>query len=282
MSGSEVKIMNTERMENNEGPRKVITGSDLNKAAWLSALLQGTFNFETYQGAGWSAMLGPALKKIYGSDKEGLRTALKDNGGFMNTQPVLSSFLQGLLISLYETKSERNLVNNVRVSLFGPLAGVGDSIFWFTLLPIMAGLCSSLASKGNLVGPLIYLIVYIGVFFSRFFFIRLGYRTGTKSISMLGGKTKDFSTAASILGVTVIGGLIASYINVAIKLSIRVSDTVTLSIQQAFFDKIIPNLLPILITALMYYLLAKRKMSPISLILGILGVCLVFSWFGIV
>ena len=65
----------------------------------------------------------------------------------------MTMFLQGLLLSLYEKKQSRDLINNLRVSLFGPLAGIGDSLFWFTLMPIMAGVCSSMANEGSLVGP---------------------------------------------------------------------------------------------------------------------------------
>ncbi len=42
------------------------------------------------------------------------------------------------------------------MALFGPIAGIGDAIFWFTLLPIMAGICSSFASQGNLLGPILF------------------------------------------------------------------------------------------------------------------------------
>lgn len=258
-----------------------ITEKDLNKAVLRSMLLQGTFNYERYQGSGWCTMMAPILEKFYGKDEEELRAALKDNSGFFNTQPVMSTFLQGLIIALYEKKADRSLINNVRISMFGPLAGIGDSIFWFTLMPIMAGLCSSLAIEGSLAGPILYFAVYIGVFLSRFFFIRFGYHAGSKSISIMGEKTRDLSTAASILGVTVVGGLIATLISFKINTVIKITDTAALSVQSEFFDKIIPGILPVMITALMYYLL-RKKVSPTLLILGLLVGCLVLSFFGIV
>ncbi|MDR1068033.1 MAG: PTS system mannose/fructose/sorbose family transporter subunit IID, partial [Clostridiales Family XIII bacterium] len=203
-------------------PEAKLTKKDLNKAVWYSVLLQGTFNYENYQGLGWCAMLAPALKKIFRNRPDELRQALHDNTAFFNTQPVVSTFLQGLTLSMYEGKEEFSTINNVRLSLFGPLAGVGDSIFWFTLLPIMVGICSSMAVGGNLLGPALYFLVYIAVFCTRFFFIRLGYNTGAKAVSQIGEKTKDLSVAASILGNTVIGALIATYISFSIKVSIPV------------------------------------------------------------
>ena len=104
---------------------------------------------------------------------------------------------------------------------------------------------------------------------------------GTTSISKLGEKTKDLSTAASILGCTVIGGLIATLITFNIKTTISITDAASVSIQEAFFDQIIPGFLPVLITALMYYLI-KKKVSPTVLIVGILALCLVLSLVGIV
>ena len=245
----------------------VITKKDLNQSVWRSILLQGTFNYERYQGSGWCAMMAPYLEKIYGDDKEELREALKDNSGFFNCQLIMTMFLQGLLLSLYEKKQSRDLINN--------------SLFWFTLMPIMAGVCSSMANEGSLVGPAIYFIVYIAVFLSKYFFVHAGYKMGATSISKLGEKTKDLSTAASILGCTVIGGLIATLITFNIKTTISITDAASVSIQEAFFDQIIPGFLPVLITVLMYYLI-KKKVSPTVLIVGILVVCLALSLVGIV
>ena len=92
------------------------------------------------------AML-PILKKIYKDDKPGLSAAMKDNLEFINTHPNLVGFLMGLLISMEEKGENRDTIKGLKVALFGPIAGIGDAIFWFTLLPIMAGICSSFASR---------------------------------------------------------------------------------------------------------------------------------------
>ncbi len=260
---------------------KVITNSDLNKAVLRSILLQGTFNFERYQGTGWVAMMAPALEKIYGDDKDELREALRDNAGFFNTQPQMASFLQGLLLSMYENKQDRNLINNVRVSLFGPLAGIGDSIFWFTIMPIMAGICASIANEGSLLGPAIYFVAYILIFLSKHLFIRAGYKMGTSSLAKLGEHTRELSTAASILGCTVIGGLVATLVSFNVKLGFTIANGVEVSLQEAFFNKIIPGFLPAAITLLMYQLLQKKN-SPTKLMIFILIGCLILSFLGIV
>lgn len=146
---------------------------------------------------------------------------------------------------------------------------------------IMAGICASLAIEGSMMGPAVYFVVYILVFLSKYFFVHAGYRMGTASISKLGEQTKDLSTAASILGCTVIGGLIATLVSFSLNVTVKITQDTVISLQEAIFDNIIPGLLPPLITVLMYVLI-KKKTSPTVLIVGMLIVCLALSFFGIV
>ncbi len=108
------------------------------------------------QAGGFTWAMLPILKKIYKNDKPGLSAAMKDNLEFINTHPNLVGFLMGLLISMEEKGENRDTIKGLKVALFGPIAGIGDAIFWFTLLPIMAGICSSFASQGNLLGPILF------------------------------------------------------------------------------------------------------------------------------
>lgn len=90
------------------------------------------------QAGGFTRAMLPILKKIYKDDKPGLSAAMKDNLEFINTHPNLVGFLMGLLISMEEKGENRDTIKGLKVALFGPIAGIGDAIFWFTLLPIMA------------------------------------------------------------------------------------------------------------------------------------------------
>lgn len=99
------------------------------------------------QAGGFTWAMLPILKKIYKDDKPGLSAAMKDNLEFINTHPNLVGFLMGLLISMEEKGENRDTIKGLKVALFGPIAGIGDAIFWFTLLPIMAGICSSLPAR---------------------------------------------------------------------------------------------------------------------------------------
>jgi len=182
---------------------------------------------------------------------------------------ILASFV--LLITnpvlAEENKEDANTIKSLKVALFGPLAGIGDAILWFTVLPIAAGICASLASQGNVLGPITFLLAYIGVFFSRILWTKMGYGLGTRAISKLKENTQAISKSASVLGVTVIGALIASYVSIEVATTIPISEGHSVSIQADFLDKILPNVLPLGYTFFMYYLLKKKNLKPTALIL---------------
>ena len=262
--------------------KRIFNKKDLNKLAFRSVFLQSCFNYERMQGSGWALALSPFLKKIYKDDKKGLSKAMTDNMEFLNTNTTISGFLMGLILSLEETKQDRNLINSLKVALFGPLAGIGDAIFWFTLLPIVAGLCASFAEQGSVLGPIIFFIVYVGIFLSRILWTRLGYNLGTSAIDKIKSSSKLLTKAATTLGVTVIGALVATYVNITCLLKVEVTKGHSISIQTDFFDKILPNLLPLAYTFLMFYFLKKKNVSPTILILATFVFAILGSIIGVI
>ena len=172
----------------------------------------------------------------------------------------------GLLISLEENNEDRSIIKGLKVALFGPLAGIGDAIFWFTLLPIVAGISASFAMEGSVLGPIIFFTVYLIVFILRIAWTHLGYNLGVKAIDKIKHNSKVIGKAATVLGVTVIGGLIASYVKINVLTNIVVNESKTVSLQTDFFDKIFPNILPLGYTLLMYFLIKNKKISPVVLI----------------
>ncbi|MGB2538648.1 PTS galactosamine transporter subunit IID [Hafnia paralvei] len=262
-------------------PKTVLTRGDITRLGFRSALLQSGFNYERMQATGFASAQSPLLKKIYANDKDALSASMRDNLEFINTNTNAAGFLMGLLISLEERHESRDLIKGLKVALFGPLAGIGDAIFWFTLLPIVAGVCASFASQGSILGPLIFFFVYAALFLLRVVWTHLGYSLGVKAIDKLRSSSGAISRAATILGVTVIGGLIASYVHLTVTAKIAVTAGHEVSIQEAFFDKVFPNLLPLGYTLLMYYLLRAKKVSPVTLILVTFVLSIALSWLGV-
>jgi PTS system galactosamine-specific IID component len=261
--------------------KKVLTKKDISAMAYRSAFLQASFNYERMQAGGWTVAMLPALEKIYKDDKKGLAAAMTDNMQFINTHPTLVPFLMTLLLSLEENGSDRNLIKGIKVGLFGPLAGIGDAIFWFTVLPIMAGISSSFALEGNVLGPILFFAVYVGIFLMRFPLAKAGYELGTTALDSLRESSKKLSRAATILGTTVIGALAAAYVHITLLPTITINEGVTISIQEAFIDKIFPNLLPLTYVFTMFYFIRVKKVSPTVLILVTIVLTIVLSFLGI-
>jgi galactosamine PTS system EIID component len=260
---------------------KKLTKKDITKLAFRSVFLQSSFNYERMQAGGWLYAMLPFLQKIHGNDKESLSQSMKDNLEFINTNPTAVGFLMGLVLSLEENNEDRSLIKGIKVALFGPLAGIGDAIFWFTVLPIVAGISASFANQGSILGPIIFFLTYCCIFASRILWTRLGYTVGVKAIDNLQENSKSISKAATILGVTVIGALIASYVHIDVASQIPIGGGHIISIQKDFFDKVLPNILPLGYTFLMYFFLKKKNINPTLLILATFVGAILLSLLGV-
>ena len=136
-------------------PAKSLSKATLNKMVWRSLNLQGSFNYERMQANGWLYSILPGLLEIHGEGTEDLKTSMGHNLEFFNTHPFLVTFVMGIILSLEQQKADINTIRAVRVAAMGPLGGIGDAIFWFTLVPIAAGICSNMAIGGSVMGPIL-------------------------------------------------------------------------------------------------------------------------------
>ena len=261
-----------EYIDKTEG--ETLDNKTLNKMAWRSMFLQGSFNYERMQAGGWLYSILPGLKKIH-KNKQDLSTSMKHNLEFFNCHPFLITFVMGIILSLEQKKSDVQTIRALRVAAMGPLGGIGDAIFWFTLLPISAGIGANLSLQGSILGPIIFLllfnIVHLGL---RFGLMHWSYKVGVDGITKLTKNAKEFTRAATVLGMIVVGALIASYVSVNIATPEYLSMQGTIDIQ-SILDSIMPCLLPLVLTFFMYGLV-KKNVSPmvnilILVIIGIVG-----------
>ena len=124
---------------NNLTPAQPLDKATLNKMVFRSLNLQASFNYERMQAAGWLYCILPGLEKIHSDNKEDLKLSMEHNLEFFNTHPFLVTFVMGIILSLEQQKADIETIRAVRVAAMGPLGGIGDAIFWFTLVPITAG-----------------------------------------------------------------------------------------------------------------------------------------------
>ena len=200
-----------------------------------------------------------------------------DNLDFLNTHPFLVTFVMGIVLSLEQNKADTATIRSVRISAAGPLGGIGDALFWLTLVPITAGLTANMAMEGQIIGAVLFLIIFNAVQFAvRFGLMYWSYGLGTKAVTLLTSSAKEFTRAASILGIFVVGGLIANYGGTSLR--IVVGDP-AINIQ-GLLDGVLPKLIPLLIT-LGIYVLIKKGWTPVKCIILILVVGILGCAFGI-
>lgn len=257
-------------------PAAQLDKKTLNKMVWLSCFLQASFNYERMQACGWLWSMLPGLQKIH-TNKEDLKASMAHNLDFLNTHPFLVTFVMGIVLSLEQSKADTATIRSVRISAAGPLGGIGDALFWLTLVPITAGLTANMAMEGRIAGAILFLLIFNGVQFAvRFGLMYWSYGLGTKAVTLLTSSAKEFTRAASILGIFVVGGLIANYGSTSLR--IIVGDP-AINIQ-GLIDGVLPKLIPLLIT-LGIYVLIKKGWTPVKCIMLILVVGIVGCAFGI-
>ena len=201
-------------------PAPQLDQKTLNKMAWRSCFLQASFNYERMQAAGWLYSIIPGLEKIH-TNKNDLAASMSHNLEFFNTHPFLVTFVMGIVLSLEQNKVDIPTIRAVRVAAMGPLGGIGDALFWLTLVPITAGITSNMAINGNAAAPIIFLVIFNAVQFAlRFWLMNWSYKLGTSAIDALTANMQAFTRAASIMGVFVVGCLVVTMGGTQINLQI--------------------------------------------------------------
>ena len=259
-------------------PAAALDKKTLNKMVWRSLNLQASFNYERMQACGWLYGILPGLLAIHGEDTEDLKLSMAHNLEFFNTHPFLVTFVMGIILSMEQQKTDINTIRAVRVAAMGPLGGIGDAIFWFTLVPIAAGICSNMAIEGNVMGPILFLLIFNAVQFAvRFFLMHWSYNLGTKAIELLTANAKEFTRAASLLGVFVVGALTSNYGGTALSADLTLENGTTI---QSILDGVLPKAIPLALTLGLYFLM-KKKWTPVMCIGALLVLGLVGAFFGI-
>ena len=273
---------NTLNTAENTNEKYQVTKADLRKAAdRYNFMACNIFNYESQMGPAVAWALAPVLRKIYKNDED-YKAALNNHFSYFNSTTVMSSMILGATLATEERDgiAAKETVQSLKTSLMGPFAGVGDTLVWVLWPTIIGSIAGYMAQQGNPLGAIIWLICNIAFWFVKRKMFALGYTSGTKLITNLGSRLASFTEAASIMGLSVVGALIATSVKVSTALQFHVGE-VALNVQTDVLDKIMPSLLPVLLTLLVYKLLGNKKWTPTKLILLIIAISLVGSFFGI-
>ncbi len=198
-----------------------LSKKDRLSVAWRHQFLQGSWNYERMQNGGWCYSIIPAIKRLY-SNKEDQISALKRHMEFYNTHPYVSAPVMGVTLALEEERANGAQVDDaaiqgVKVGMMGPLAGVGDPVFWYTVRPILGALGASMAMSGNIIGPLLFFVVWNVIRMAFLWYTQeFGYKVGTEITKDLsGGLLGKITSGASILGMFIIGALVQRWVSIS-------------------------------------------------------------------
>lgn len=296
-----------------------LSKADRQKVWFRSQFLQGSWNYERMQNMGWAYSLIPALKKLY-TTKEDRAAALERHMEFFNTHPYVAAPIIGVTLALEEEKAsgveiDDAAIQGVKIGMMGPLAGIGDPVFWFTVRPILGALGASLAQAGNIMGPLLFFFAWNAI---RMLFLwytqEFGYKSGKEiTKDMSGGILQDITKGASILGMFILAVLVERWVSVNFTVNLpstqlakgayiefpkgnvtgaelqgilgQVSSGLSLTAEksntlQAQLNSLIPGLAGLLLTFFCMWLL-KRKVSPIAIIIALFAVGILARLAGI-
>lgn len=262
--------------------KTVITKHDLRKMGVRWCFMGvNAFNYETQEGPGYTYAVAPALRKIYPNDDD-YEHALANHLNYFNTTTAMANILMGATTAMEEKEGVKSLdaVQALKTSLMGPLAGIGDTLIWVLWPTIIGSISGYMAVKGNPLGAIIWFLCNIAFFFGKVWLTSLGYFSGTKLITSLGERISIFTESASIMGLTVVGALVASVVKVTTPITFKFG-TVTMGLQTGILDKIMPALLPVLLTWVVYKLIGNKKWTMNRIILLLIVLAMVCSFFNI-
>ncbi|MDO5409674.1 MAG: PTS system mannose/fructose/sorbose family transporter subunit IID [Lachnospiraceae bacterium] len=268
-----------------EGGTSVITKKDLRKVFWKSLPFEISWNYVRQDHLGFAYSMSPIIEKLYKS-KEERAEALQRHTEFFNITVYFSTLVLGIVTAMEERRAKEPdfdtaSISNIKASLMGPLSGIGDSIFLGTLRIIAAGIGASICMNGNPAGALVFLLLYnIPAFFIRYFGMMKGYELGTTLLEKLqkSGLMNKVTNMTGIVGLMTIGSMIATMVSLKVPLQFGSGDGVTEL--QGILDSIMPCLLPVCVTALIYWLLGKN-IKTTWILIGIIVISIACSWLGI-
>ncbi|NCB33202.1 MAG: PTS system mannose/fructose/sorbose family transporter subunit IID [Erysipelotrichia bacterium] len=245
-----------------------------------------TFTMTKMEANAFSMTMQPALDELYKDKPEEKKVALRRHNQFFNTHAVMFSFIAGLTYALEKEKIERGSVDdetidNIKVALMGPTAGMGDAFFFNCVRVIAAGIAIGLCSTGNILGTLLFILLYGGSqIIARYYLLRAGYSLGTSFIDTIfeSGLMDALTKAASVLGMVMVGAMVSSQVNVKLAWTIDIGGAQVVLLD--VINSIMPGILSILLVFGLMKLI-KKGWTPTKLVLLILFGAIALAFCGV-
>lgn len=255
-----------------------LSKKDVAKSFWRWTFFShSNYNYERMQSTGFAHAMIPVLTRLYGNDTEKLKNAMQRHLEFFNTEPHFGGVIGGISIAMEEQKANGapisgQMISSIKTGLMGPLAGVGDTLWQGTIVPILLSFAISIGAKGNLLGPSIYVVAMFCIMWTIAYQLWMrGYFLGKEGIMKIltGDMLKKTLTLSQTLGGIVIGGLTATFVQLSTPLKIHAGSAV-ISVQQNVLDVLFKGMLPFAMTLLVLLLLNKKLKSTYVLLIIVL------------
>ncbi|MGL5434575.1 MAG: PTS system mannose/fructose/sorbose family transporter subunit IID [Lachnospiraceae bacterium] len=239
------------------------------------------YNYETQQAPSVAFCMAKALRKIYKNEDDYVK-AMDNHFKFFNVTPHMGNIILGATLAMEEKDGLKayDAVQNLKASLMGPLSGVGDALVWVLLPTVFGSIAGYMALQGNPIGALLWIAINFLLYFAKMGLFELGYQSGTKLITTMSEKINIFTDAISVLGLMVIGTLIATSVKISTPFTFTTGD-VTMALQADVLDKMMPKLLSVLLVTFVYWLMSKKRWSPTKIIFLIIGISILGSVAGV-
>lgn len=264
-----------------------LSKKEFNTIFWRSFTLLGSFNYERMEGLGFLYAIMPSLKRIYKDDEAGYKEALHRHMEAFNMTVAPSPFVMGIAVAMEEQAKEdssidKKSINALKVSLMGPLSGIGDTFFWGIFRVLACSIGASFALQGNVLGPIMLLLLFnVPNFLTRYYGLKLGYGQGAGALENLqkSGKMDLFTYCAGIVGIASVGCLTAAWIGLSSPLAFSIAGNEI--VIQEYLDQLCPQLLSL--TAVLTILkLLKSKVSTLKITVGVIVVAFVLGTLGVI
>ncbi|MDO4416418.1 MAG: PTS system mannose/fructose/sorbose family transporter subunit IID [Erysipelotrichaceae bacterium] len=253
----------------------------LGKVALRSLFAGASTNGETAESIGWAWALAPALKKIH-TDEEDLALSMGHHLEYVNAASPLTTFTMGVVLSLEVQKADPETIRSVRTALASAVDGLGNSLFRFILVPLLAMICIALSANGNVTGAVLMAVCSAVVTIAlRMYLINFGYAKGVRAAESFMKNADALKHASSVAGVFMLGAMtVISFYEISSAFTVPAAGNIrTLS---GFGELVLPGMLGLIAVALAYRLLVKKNRSPFVtvIIFAVIAVLLVVLGFA--
>lgn len=255
---------------------------------WRSCTVFAPFNYAKQGGSGFCYSIMPFINHYYKDNPEKRKQALIRNIVWYNATSNVGTFIMSLVASMEKQASKNEdfdleSINATKASLMGPFSGIGDTLFWVILRVVAAGIAMTFGTQGNILAPIVFLIVYnVPSFWCRWELTKLGYSLGSHYIEDMyeSGMMDILTKAASVLGLIMLGGMTGNLVTFKSKMIFHLGGGQTLQLQ-SILDQIFKGIIPLSLTLGCFYLLSKKNVSFTVLMIGVIVLSLVLAFFGI-